>query len=101
MAAIIEVVGKRLQAYVSKKDNKPASMMIYAAVVTDTDSGEVNVGDLFLPRDHEEIGLGRYQATFRIGVDRDKRVTAYVQKLEPITQARAAVGVPGTPPRAA
>ncbi len=79
----IQVLAVEHKAGVSKATHQPYSMDVCKCVVTLAD-GRVDVGELVLPKDHEKIGPGVYDAHFQIAVGFDKKISGQLSKLAPV-----------------
>lgn len=68
------------------KSGKPYSMIISQCIVRD-DVGDIQVGELTLPRDTPEPAPGHYEAEFKIGVDyQTKKIGGVLVGLKPLTR---------------
>lgn len=84
----IQILSSELKSGTGKKSGQPYSMTICQCVVTDTESGEIKVGELTLPKDHETPAPGIYEAEFKIGIDyQTKKVGGVLVALRPPSRA--------------
>ena len=65
----IQILSSELKAGIGKKTGAAYSMTICQCVVTDSESGEIKVGELTLPKGHVAPEPGLYEAEFKIGID--------------------------------
>lgn len=69
MKQILQILSTEEKSGIGKKSGTAYSMLISQCVVTDTDTGEIKVGELTLPKDHPKPDPGIYEAEFKIGID--------------------------------
>ena len=65
----LTILSSELKSGIGKKTGSAYSMTICQCIVADSDSGEIKVGELTLPKDHESPVPGDYEAEFKIGID--------------------------------
>ena len=86
----IQVLSHELKAGIGKKSGSPYSMIICQCVVTDSETGEIRVGELTMPKDVEAPAPGEYEAEFKIGVDfQTKKIGGLLVALRPLPRPEA------------
>lgn len=85
MKQVIQVLSAETKAGIGKKSGASYSMIICQCVVTDSETGEIRVGELTMPKDAESPAPGMYEAEFKIGVDyQTKKIGGSLVALRPI-----------------
>lgn len=81
----LQVLSSETKSGVGKKSGASYSMIICQCVVTDTETGEIKVGELTMPKDAEAPLPGMYEAEFKIGVDyQTKKIGGNLVALRPL-----------------
>ncbi len=81
----LQILSSELKAGIGKKTGAAYSMTICQCVVTDAETGEIKVGELTLPKDHETPVPGVYEAEFKIGIDyQTKKIGGLLVALKPL-----------------
>lgn len=89
MNARIQIVAIKELKGIGKQSQKPFEMTVCDCVILGDQAG---IGELVLPKDHEKVTLGVYDAEFGIMVDNQtKRISGQLKKLTRVAGA-AAVG---------
>ena len=92
----LQVLSSEVKEGVGKKSGSPYKMTICQCVLTDTETGEIRVGELTLPKDME-APAGLYDAEFKIGVDyQTKKIGGVLIALHPVAKPEASK--PAIPP---
>lgn len=85
MKQILQVLSSETKSGIGKKSGSAYSMTICQCVVTDSETGEIKVGELTLPKDQPVPVSGVYEATFKIGIDyQTKKIGGVLVSLLPI-----------------
>lgn len=83
----IQVLSAETKAGIGKKSGSAYSMVICQCVVTDSETGEIKVGELTMPKDHEIPVAGLYEAEFKVGIDyQTKKIGGLLVSLKPISK---------------
>lgn len=91
MKQLLEILSSENKSGIGKKSGSAYSMTICQCVVTDSETGEIKVGELTLPKDHPEPLPGKYEAEFKIGVDyQTKKIGGVLVGLTPASKVAAA-----------
>lgn len=69
MKQAIQILSSETKEGVGKKSGQAYKMTVCQCVVTDSETGEIKVGELTLPKDHPTPAAGIYDAEFKIGID--------------------------------
>lgn len=94
MEQVLQILSTETKEGVGKKSGQAYKMVVAQCVLTDTQTGEIKVGELTLPKDVADPKPGHYKATFKIGVDfQTKKIGGILAGLEPV-QARPASPAP-------
>lgn len=81
----LQVLSAETKSGVGKKSGSAYSMIICQCVVTDSETGEIRVGELTMPKDAEAPAAGMYEAEFKIGVDyQTKKIGGVLVALRPL-----------------
>jgi hypothetical protein len=81
----LTILSSELKAGIGKKTGSPYSMTICQCVVADSETGEIKVGELTLPKEHETPLPGDYEAEFKIGIDyQTKKIGGLLVALKPL-----------------
>ncbi len=95
MKQILQVLSATTKSGIGKKSQTAYSMTICQCVVTDAQTGEIQVGELTMPKDSEVPLPGYYEAEFKIGVGyQDKKIGGTLVGLTPVSAPRPASGKP-------
>lgn len=65
----IQILSSVSKEGIGKQSGNAYKMVICQCVVTDSETGEIKVGELTLPKDHPIPEAGTYEAEFKIGID--------------------------------
>lgn len=91
MSQVLQILSAETRSGVGKQSQKAYSMIVCQCVVTDTETGEIKVGELTMPKDAPAPLPGHYTATFKIGIDyRDKKIGGILQGLVPVPSGKSA-----------
>lgn len=83
----IQILSAELKEGIGKKSGTSYSMIICQCVVTDSETGEIKVGELTMPKDSESPAPGQYEAEFKIGVDyQTKKIGGVLVGLRPLNR---------------
>ncbi len=75
MKQVLQILSAVNKSGVGKKSKEAYSMNICQCVLTDTETGEIQVGELTMPKDSALPKPGYYIAEFKIGVGyADKKI---------------------------
>lgn len=104
MKQVLQILSAKNKSGVGSKSQKAYSMNICQCVVTDAETGELQVGELAIFEEAEKLPLpGLYEAEFKIGVDfQTKKIGGVLVGLTPrspkpnITSDKPAVNVPSS-----
>lgn len=97
LSQVLQILSAETRSGVGKQSQKAYSMIVCQCVVTDTETGEIKVGELTMPKDAAAPAPGHYTATFKIGIDyRDKKIGGILQGLVPVSTAKPAAPVTST-----
>lgn len=89
MKQVIEILSAKEKSGIGSKSQKAYSMIICQCIVTDADTGEINVGELTMPKDSSVPAPGKYEAEFKIGIDyQTKKIGGILVGLVPVSQSR-------------
>jgi hypothetical protein len=81
----LQVLSAETKEGVGKKSGAAYKMCICQCVITDTETGEIRVGELTMPKDAETPAAGLYEAEFKIGIDyQTKKIGGVLVALRPI-----------------
>lgn len=81
----LQVLSASEKSGVGKKSGAAYKMTICQCVVTDSETGEIKVGELTMPKDAETPTPGHYEAEFKIGVDyQTKKIGGVLVALRPV-----------------
>lgn len=88
----IQVLSAETKSGIGKKSGAAYSMIICQCVVTDSETGEIKVGELTMPKDAGAPTPGIYEAEFKIGIDyQTKKIGGVLVSLRPISRSGSPV----------
>jgi hypothetical protein len=96
MKNIITVVGVNKVAGTSKKSGNAYDMRMAQCIVELTDdqgNPAPLIGELVLPEKFKDTPPGRYEVTFEVMVDRDRRIGSRVSSMTPVSRPAPAAPV--------
>lgn len=97
----LQVLSAETKSGVGKKSQTAYSMVICQCVVTDSETGEIRVGELTMPKDAEAPAPGHYEAEFKIGVDyQTKKIGGVLVALRPLGSRPENKPLGAVPPKA-
>lgn len=84
---VLEILSAKNKSDVGKKSGKPYSMNVCQCVVTDGETGDIQVGELAIFDEISKLPApGLYEAEFKIGVDfQTKKIGGVLVGLTPYT----------------
>src|SRR3989338_3102110 len=81
----IQVLSVENKSGIGKKSGSAYDMNICQCVVTDSETGEIKVGELTMPKGADVPTAGFYEAEFKIGVDyQTKKIGGVLVALRPL-----------------
>jgi hypothetical protein len=86
----LNVVGVKRLAGIGKESKKPYEMYICQCTVTDTETGDVIVGEIVAPKDAGEIRPGLYEFAMVLTRASNGRLEGRIQNMALVTAARTA-----------
>lgn len=83
----LQILSSENKSGIGKKTGSAYSMTICQCVVTDSETGEIKVGELTLPKDYATPAPGIYEAEFKIGIDyQTKKIGGVLVGLSPVSR---------------
>lgn len=95
MKQVLQILSARNKSGIGSKSQKAYSMNICQCVVTDAETGEIQVGELTMPKDSVMPLPGMYEAEFKIGIDyATKKIGGVLVSIIPHVPVKQSAHVP-------